>query len=66
MAVTIDDHGVRFIRITLGEVGISRDRLCIDGFTETGHADDSRHFMKSWSEFDKCSGNRQAYDKKAS
>ena len=53
MAATSDDHGVRFIQITLGEVGVSRDQLSIDGFIETGHQDDARHFMKSWSEFDR-------------
>ncbi|MCU7882626.1 MAG: hypothetical protein KZQ82_00330 [Candidatus Thiodiazotropha sp. (ex Lucinoma annulata)] len=54
MAVTSDDHAVRFIQITLGDVGISRDQVSIDGFEETGCQDDARHFMKSWSEFDRC------------
>ncbi|MES9943022.1 MAG: hypothetical protein ABW104_09425 [Candidatus Thiodiazotropha sp. 6PLUC2] len=53
MAVTSDDQAVRFIQITLGEVGVSRDQLKIDGFTETGHQENARHFMKSWSEFDR-------------
>ncbi|MCG7873572.1 MAG: hypothetical protein N0C81_17995 [Candidatus Thiodiazotropha lotti] len=53
MAVTSSDQAVRFIQITLGEVGVSRDQLRIDGFTETAHQDNVRHFMKSWSEFER-------------
>ncbi len=53
MAVMTDDPAVRFIQIHLGEVGIARERLCIDGFEETGSEAQSRHFMKSWSEFDR-------------
>ncbi|MES9834547.1 MAG: hypothetical protein ABW157_06530 [Candidatus Thiodiazotropha sp. LLP2] len=58
MAVTSNDQAVRFIQITLGEVGVSRDQLKIDGFTETGHKENTRQFMKSWSEFDCSDGSR--------
>ncbi|MEW7974846.1 MAG: hypothetical protein AB2540_08115 [Candidatus Thiodiazotropha endolucinida] len=58
MAVASDDHTVRFIQITLGEVGVSRDQLSIDGFTETDHQDNARHFMKSWSDFDRSNNTR--------
>jgi hypothetical protein len=53
MAVMTDDPAVRFIQIHLGDVGIARDQLCIDGFEETGNEEQSRHFMMSWSEFDR-------------
>ncbi len=53
MAVMTDDPAVRFIQIHLGEVGIARERVCIDGFEETGSEARARHFMKSWSEFDR-------------
>ncbi|MET0070910.1 MAG: hypothetical protein ABW096_12810 [Candidatus Thiodiazotropha sp.] len=60
MAVASDDCSLRFIQITLGEVGISRDQVSIDGFTETDAADDARHFLKSWREFDRCGDNRRS------
>ncbi len=53
MAVMTDDPAVRFIQIHLGEVGIAREQLCIDGFEETGNEGQARHFMKSWNEFDR-------------
>ncbi len=53
MAVMTDDSAVRFIQIHLGDVGIAREQLCIDGFEETGNEEQARHFMKSWSEFDR-------------
>ena len=65
MAVTTNDYGVRFIQITLGEVGISRDRVSIDGFEETGHQENARHFMKSWSEFDRSNESWRERDGKA-
>ena len=64
MAVASNDGSVRFIQITLGEVGISRDQVCIDGFTETDHEGDARHFMKSWSEFESSCGSWQAPEEK--
>ena len=53
MAVMTDDPALRFIQIHLGDVGIARERVCIDGFEETGSEEQARHFMKSWSEFDR-------------
>ena len=53
MAVMTDDLAVRFIQIHLGDVGIARERVCIDGFQETGSEGPTRHFMMSWSEFDR-------------
>ncbi|MCG7932718.1 MAG: hypothetical protein N0E44_22115 [Candidatus Thiodiazotropha lotti] len=64
MAVTTSDQAVRFIQITLGEVGVSRDQLSIDGFTETGQQDNARHFMKSWSEFERSHESRNERSKK--
>lgn len=66
MAVTSDDRGIRFIHLTLGEVGVSRDQLSIDGFIETANAeDDARHFMRSWSDFDRTGVKNQLYEKKS-
>ena len=53
MAVTTDDPAMRFIQIHLGEVGIAREQVRIEGFEETGGQGEGRHFMKSWSEFDR-------------
>ncbi|MBV2090373.1 MAG: hypothetical protein KUF72_05750 [Candidatus Thiodiazotropha sp. (ex Ctena orbiculata)] len=65
MAVTTSDQAVRFIQITFGEVGVSRDQLRIDGFIETDHQDNARHFMKSWSEFEGGSDNCFEINKKS-
>ena len=53
MAVSTNDAALRFIQIHLGEVGFAREQVCIDGFEETGDEAQGRHFMKSWSEFDR-------------
>jgi hypothetical protein len=63
MAAMTDDPAVRFIQIHLGEVGIARERVCIDGFVETGSEAQARHFMKSWGEFDR--GREAAAKRKA-
>lgn len=52
MAAMTNDPAVRFIQIHLGDVGVARERVCINGFEETGSETQARHFMKSWSEFD--------------
>ena len=64
MAVTSSDQAVRFIQITLGEVGVSRGQLSIDGFTETGHQDNARHFMKRWSDFERSNESHNERSKK--
>jgi hypothetical protein len=64
MAVISSDQADRFIQITFGEVGVSRDQLSIDGFIETDHQDNARHFMKSWREFEGGGDNHFEINKK--
>jgi len=58
MAVMTDDSAVRFIQIHLGDVGIAREQVSIEGFEETRCQGEARLFMKSWSEFDRAGETR--------